>query len=149
MASPPPHTCEDRIKHLEFIQNAILRMAGNSFLLKGWSITIAAAFFALAAKNSRPGFALLALFPTLSFWGLDAYYLRLERLFRELYDEVRLLPDEELSEKIGPFSLQTGSESGGVGSWFQALFSGSVVWLHVTIVVSIAALALALFFGRA
>ncbi len=32
----------DRLKHLEFVQNAITRMNANSFH-KGWTITIAAA----------------------------------------------------------------------------------------------------------
>ncbi len=31
---------EQKIKHLEFIQAAINRMAGNSFLLKGWTVTL-------------------------------------------------------------------------------------------------------------
>jgi hypothetical protein len=34
-------------KHLELIQAVISRMAGNSFLLKGWSVTLAAALLAL------------------------------------------------------------------------------------------------------
>lgn len=42
---------EDLLKHLEFIQYIINRMAKNSFLLKGWTVTIVAAFFALAAQN--------------------------------------------------------------------------------------------------
>jgi hypothetical protein len=149
VAASSGQTREDRIKHLEFIQSAISRMAGNSFLIKGWSITIAAAFFALAAKDSKPGFALLALFPALSFWGLDAYYLRLERLFRKLYDEVRSLSGDDLRERVGPFSLRIDAYSGRVGSWFQTLFAGSVAWLHVAIVASIAAVASALFFGKA
>ena len=76
---------EDLTKHLEFIQAIIARMAGNSFLLKGWTVTIAAALFALAANDARAVFAMLAFFPALWFWGLDAYYLRQERLFRKLY----------------------------------------------------------------
>jgi hypothetical protein len=144
----PGHAREDRIKHLEFVQNAIARMAGNSFLIKGWSITIAAAFFALAAKDSKPGFALLALFPTLSFWGLDAYYLRLERLFRKLYDEVRSVSDNDLRERIGPFSLRVERYSDRVESWFRTLFSGTVASLHFAILASIAVVASILFFSR-
>jgi len=36
---------DDKRKHVEFIQAAIARMAGNSFVIKGWSLTIAAADF--------------------------------------------------------------------------------------------------------
>ena len=41
----------NKLKHLEFIQAAINRMAGNLFMLKGWSVTLIAALFALAAKD--------------------------------------------------------------------------------------------------
>jgi hypothetical protein len=34
----------DKIKHLEMIQAVISRLANNSFLLKGWSITLVSAF---------------------------------------------------------------------------------------------------------
>jgi hypothetical protein len=51
---------EKKLKHLEFIQGVISRMASNLFLLKGWTITLIAALFALAAKDSKPGYALLA-----------------------------------------------------------------------------------------
>ena len=33
---------EKKIKHLEMIQGVINRMAGNSFALKGWSVTLIA-----------------------------------------------------------------------------------------------------------
>jgi transposase len=33
---------EAKLKHLEFIQTVITRLATNSFLFKGWAITIAA-----------------------------------------------------------------------------------------------------------
>ena len=42
---------EKKLKHLEFIQGAVGRMASNLFLLKGWTITLIAALFALAAKS--------------------------------------------------------------------------------------------------
>jgi hypothetical protein len=40
---------ESKLKHLEFIQAAISRMAANSSLFKGWAVTIAAALSAFAA----------------------------------------------------------------------------------------------------
>ena len=39
---------ENKIKHLEIIQGIINRMAGNSFALKGWAVTLIAGIFALA-----------------------------------------------------------------------------------------------------
>jgi hypothetical protein len=145
--SRPIHN-EDRVKHLEFVQAAISRMASNSFVVKGWSITIVAAFFGLAAKDAKPIFALLALFPALSFWGLDAHYLRLERLFRKLYDDVRSATDPELQERIGSFSLRVDAYTSRTETWFRTLFCGAVVWMHVSILLSILALAVILSFGR-
>lgn len=124
---------DDRMKHLEFIQNAISRMASNSFLLKGWTVVVAAALFALAAKDSNRRFALLALFPSLSFWGLDAYYLRQERLFRKLHDEVRKLSDEKY-EKAEPFAMSTKKYSREVAGWFGTLWTPSVIALHGVVI---------------
>ena len=36
---------ENKIKHLEIIQGVINRMAGNSFALKGWAVTLVAGTF--------------------------------------------------------------------------------------------------------
>jgi hypothetical protein len=71
-----------------------LRGCGQ-FILVERSVTLSAALFALAARDSNSAFAVLALFPAVPFWGLDAYYLWQERLFRRLYDELRLAPEEE------------------------------------------------------
>ena len=64
-------------------------MAGNSFLVKGWSVTLIAALVALAAKDTDRSFALICYFPCILFWLLDAYFLSQERKFRSLYDAVR------------------------------------------------------------
>jgi hypothetical protein len=80
---------DNKLNHLQMVQAVITRMAGNSFLLKGWSVTLVSALFALAADKSNPRFALLGYLPVLMFWALDAYFLRQERLFRALYDKVR------------------------------------------------------------
>jgi hypothetical protein len=87
---------DKKLKHLEFIQSAVGRMASNLFLLKGWTITLIAALFALAAKDSNKGYALLAYIPVFVFWALDGYFLSQERRFRALYDHVRELPEEKI-----------------------------------------------------
>src|ERR1700691_5910895 len=75
-------------KHLEFIQSVISRMAGNSFQMKSWNVALATAAIGFAAaKDSHPKAAMLALIPSFVFWVLDAYYLLLERAFRDLYDD--------------------------------------------------------------
>ena len=68
-----------KLKHLEFLEAVIARMASNSFMIKGWSITIAAALGAFAAVDSRMALFFIAIASSLLFWGLDGYYLWLER----------------------------------------------------------------------
>lgn len=76
---------EAKLKHLDFIQAAISRMATNSFLFKGWAITIAAGLSAFAAVNTKSALLAIALISTVMFWALDGYYLWLERGFVELH----------------------------------------------------------------
>lgn len=93
---------DNKLRHLEFIQAAITRMAGNLFLLKGWSITLIAGLFALSTKDSNMRYMLLAYYPLFVFWALDGYFLAQERRFRSLYDYVRNLPEAAVD-----FSMDT------------------------------------------
>ena len=96
----------NRLKHLDIIQSVIGRLASNSFLIKGWAITVAAAVFGFALNSSNTLLVLAAVIPTLAFWGLDTYFLRSERLFRALYDEVR-----SNDNRVAPFFMgATGSK---------------------------------------
>ena len=79
---------ESKIKHLEFIQNIINRMNSNSFMIKGWMITILSAILALHANKPNSILPFIAIISTSLFWGLDAYYLQQERKFRCLYHDV-------------------------------------------------------------
>ena len=72
---------DKKLKHLELVQGVINRMANNSFMLKGWAVTLVAGIFALAGKDTDKLYFLAAYVPVLVFWGLDAYYLLQERLF--------------------------------------------------------------------
>ncbi len=132
--------------HLGFIQAIIARMAGNSFLIKGWSVTVSAALFALAANDANRSFAIVALLPALAFWGLDAYYLRQERLFRRLYNESRH-GQAEVSQADGAFSLSIEKYQTQVSNWFQTLWSPAIFLIHGTIVGAIAATIVVLSFS--
>lgn len=123
---------EAKIAHIQMIQGVINRMAGNSFLVKGWSVTLVAALFALAAVDSNRLFVYLAYFPSFSFWALDAYFLRQERLFRKLHDHVRALPPAEID-----FSMDTRPFDADVHSQFKVGFSTTLRLFHGTVVGSI------------
>jgi hypothetical protein len=123
---------ESKIAHLEMIQGVINRMAGNSFLIKGWSVTMVSALFALAAAGSNPLFAYLAYFPALAFWALDAYFLRQERLFRKLYHHVRALPETAID-----FSMNTSPFEDQVNPTILVAFSKTLRLFHGTVVATI------------
>jgi hypothetical protein len=95
----------DRLKHLEFIQAVITRLGTNSFLVKGWALTLAAGFLALSASRLSWQIATVGVVPLLCFWYLDGFFLRQERLFRHLYDDARRPDDrvEVLSMNVGPY----------------------------------------------
>lgn len=122
---------ESKLKHLELIQNVINRMASNSFLIKGWCVTLVAALLALASQNSNTKYVIVALLPTVMFWILDSYFLRQERLFRKLYDQVRTLNDDAID-----FSMNTSAfmESTTLS---KAAFSQTLIIFYGVILVAI------------
>lgn len=93
---------EERIKHLEFIQAVINRMATNSFFVKGWVLTLAAGLLTVSASRLSWQIAVVGLVPLLCFWSLDGYFLQQERLFRHLYDDVRHVDSEPLADQTSP-----------------------------------------------
>lgn len=72
--------------HLGILQGVIERMASNSTSAKSWCITIVSAIFVIVADKSKPDYALIALVPTFLFFTLDAYYLSMEKGFRNSYN---------------------------------------------------------------
>ncbi|EGQ8190519.1 TPA: hypothetical protein RI770_003517 [Vibrio cholerae] len=73
--------------HLTMLQNIIQRMASNSSSCKSWCITLVSAVLVIVADKGKPDYAWIALLPTVIFACLDAYYLALEKSFRETYNK--------------------------------------------------------------
>lgn len=116
---------DNKIKHLEMIQTLINRMSSNSFMLKGWTVTLVAGIFALSAKDADKMFFLVAYLPILIFWFLDAYYLWQERLYRCLYNEVRNKENDSID-----FGLNTSRFNYSM-AYFKCLFSKTVFMFYV------------------
>ncbi|MDR1257637.1 MAG: hypothetical protein LBJ86_07815 [Spirochaetaceae bacterium] len=96
---------ENKIKHLEFIQDVITRMNTNSFQIKCMSITITAAVLALYASSGNPLYFFVAVITDIFFWFLDAYYLQQERKFRGIYNDVAELTSEENRIHVQEFEM--------------------------------------------
>lgn len=118
--------------HLAMIQDIINRLSHNSFLLKGWSVALVSSFFALAVINNKVYFVLLAYFPLIMLWILDAFFLWQERLYRKLFDKTRVMSEEEIN-----YSMDTSLMKKDVASWTKAIISGTMLLFHGTIFISI------------
>ena len=76
-------------KEIDLIQGCINRMAHNSFAIKGWLITLVAVILALLPETVDVRILCGVVFAAaLCFWYLDAYYLKMERLYRWKYEWV-------------------------------------------------------------
>jgi hypothetical protein len=79
-------------KEIDLIQMVITRIANNSFLLKGWLITLISVILAFSKDSividNITYLSLVLCLPVLIFWYLDAYFLHKEKCYRELYDWV-------------------------------------------------------------
>ena len=122
---------EYMLKEIEIIQDIIKRMAFNSFMIKGWAITLVVVALLLKGTKHQVGIAFI---PLLVFWFLDAYFLWQERLYRKLYEWVidnRLKTDEYL------FDMNAYRFEDKVQSRVRIMFSTTLGWFYGSIVILI------------
>lgn len=119
---------ENKIKNLEMIQAIITRMAQNSFMIKGWALTLVVAMFAFVPKTAGL-FVPIVIVPILLFALLDAYYLQLERRYRKLYDIVRNKEEERID-----FELKITKEcETSNNNLLNCIFSRSILIYYIPI----------------
>lgn len=121
---------DNKIKHLEFIQQTISRMSANSFFIKGWVVTLMAAVFAVSTTRDNFLIPFLNYFIVPIFWILDGYYLSQERKYRELYNEVRLKSDENID-----FDMDASKFKGGRLTWLSSTLSKPLIFLYILLIV--------------
>ena len=124
-------------KELEIVEDIINRMANNSFLIKGWAVTLVIISFLIDGMRYHH---FLALIPWLVFWYLDASFLRLERCYKELYDWLiknRLTSDEKLFNMNAKarFKNNVGGIPQTMVSWSLLSFYGMIFVLIVSVLV--------------
>jgi hypothetical protein len=124
---------ESKIRYLEMIQSVIARMASNSFLLKGWSVTLVVGLLAFAnIDDMNSKFIIIALIPTVFFWLLDGFFIYQEWLFRKLYEHAVTLNEKEIN-----YSMSTLQFKGKTGNWFKAIFSKTLLIFYPPILIVI------------
>jgi len=130
---------EYMLKEIEIIQDIIKRIAFNSFMIKGWAITLVVVSLLLKGTEHQ---VWIAFIPLLVFWFLDAYFLWQEQMYRKLYEWVinnRLKTDEYL------FDMNAYRFKGQVQSKFRIMFSITLGWFYGSIAILIIIYALTLF----
>ena len=97
---------EDKRIHLQMNQNTINRMASNSFIIKGWSITALGGLFTIYIANQAKDWSYNLLWISLVcsaiFWVHDTYYLRIERQYRSLYNNVVKKENKDIDFSMTP-----------------------------------------------
>lgn len=133
---------EYMLKEISLIQDIIKRMASNSFMIKGWAVTLIVATLLLKGNKHQ---VLIAFIPLLVFWFLDAYFLWQERLYGKLYDWVvanRLKTDELL------FSMNAYRFKNEVQSILKVMFSITLRWFYGSLAILTLAYTVYLFSQR-
>lgn len=135
---------EYMLKEIELIQDIIKRMASNSFMIKGWAITLVVVTLLLKGEKYQ---VLIAFIPLLVFWFLDAYFLWQERMYRKLYDWVinnRLKTDEHLFNMNAKHRFKDPVKS-RFRIIFSIMFSITLGWFYGSIAFLIVIYAIILF----
>jgi len=125
---------ENKRKHLDLIQAIITRLSNNSFLIKGWCITLMVGLFALYAKNSESKYIFICLYPTILFWIIDSYYLSLEKTYRSLYNNVRIKKEESID-----FNLSMDIQEIKKYNWYQVMFTelNTIFYFFIILIITI------------
>jgi hypothetical protein len=117
----------DHHKHMDYVQAVIARLANNSFVMKGWALTLSSALLGFAASRGQAMLAIAAVVPAVAFWVLDTYYLRQERAFRAMFDDVSAKKVIDFEIKPAPYAKQQ--------SWWRAGKSLSLSAFYGSIIV--------------
>ena len=115
---------EYMLKEVDLIQNIIKRMASNSFMIKGWTITLVVVTLLLKDDNNK---ILIGYIPLIVFWYLDSYFLRQERMYRKLYNWVI---KNRLNTDVYLLDMDAYRFSSEVNSTIHTMFSKTILWFY-------------------
>lgn len=117
---------DNKLKHLEFIQNILSRMNSNSFLVKGWTINLLTALITLCISFNNKDLSYIGLIVITVFWTLDGFFISRERLFRNLYGEVARMKNSEID-----FSMNISKYKNYETSWLAGIFSKTLIPIYL------------------
>ena len=118
---------EKVVEHLKMTQSVIDRLGRNSLWVKTWSLSLlVTAMILVAIQDLRVLiFILMPITLVLGFWILNGYFLWQERLFREVYNEIRVQSDTVF--EMSPMKHKNKPKC----SWLSAIFSPTLVIFYL------------------
>ena len=124
---------EEIHKEIDLIQACITRMAQNSFMIKGWFVSIYAVILALLPEKINMCLLCVALVSVnLIFGYLDGFFLRTEKIYRKIYDwvlEERSKNNRELLYQLNPVKFKGKIEE--VESIWKVMESKTLLWFYL------------------
>ena len=135
------------VDYFKIIQNSIDRLARNSFLIKAWTITLIGGISILTFS-----FINILIFSVLAviiffFWILDSYYLRIERLYRALYNEsVEKFNNPSLRKEIMLFDMKIERFYENSSKLLKVMFSHTEILFYLSLIIGLLTLLLVNFF---
>lgn len=92
--------------------------------------------FTFAGEQDNIRCILFTNIPLVVFWGLDAYYLQLERKYRLLYDDVRTRKEEDIDFDMNFNNVMTSVGNSNKICYFSSLFSKTEILFYLTCIVT-------------
>ncbi len=120
---------ESLFKEIDIIQNCINRMSQNSFMLKGWALTIIAGTTVLTKGDNFTDitiFVFSVIIPFTCFWLLDAFFLNTELKYRKMYKTI--LNKRKRSDNNGQFELEPSGYK--VENIFKTMISYTLILFY-------------------
>lgn len=122
---------QELYKEIDLIQGCINRMAKNSFMVKGWALTVFAGVIAISKTEVINNLLLLictVLVPYLAFWLLDAFFLHTERKYRKMY--AWILQERKRDNTEYQYDLNPARFNDEVGCMAHSFFSKTLLLFY-------------------
>lgn len=129
---------EKKIAYLQLIQEPIGRMSTISSVIKGFAAAVIAGIMAISLSDISLCAMIIGAILLMAFMNIDIYYLRLERQYSYLYEQVRLgkMP-VNLCLKL---QLAKKDRKEARATFGKCLFSKSILLFYIPIWVCVAVL---------
>lgn len=136
-------------KEIDLIQSCINRMSQNSFMVKGWLLSLIAVILALLPENVNINILCLISFVVIAcFWYLDAFFLKIERLYRWKYNWVIMnrLESEDFIFDLNPHNSKMWLKSNFINKSqnstpilepciFRVMFTRTLIPLYIPLII--------------